>query len=655
MQDKVQNATGTIAKLLLPAAVFLVAIFFLPMTVDFFDFNKHYLLLVLTTIALITWVVHLLLTRRVVITVMPATAALVLLALVFIISGLVQSPTPYLALTGKAATITALALFFVIVTSLNRGKPPLLITFLALAAAVGLSSLVAIIDYFNLDLPFLPGSLQPSPLSFLGFTLPAVPILFYLAMNHKNRAVKFAFFAAVTLTLSAIAAQISLIFIQKSSLLINLPYQAGWAIAVDIFKSGRSAFLGVGPGNFISAFSRLRPLSLNTHPVFWSFRFDVSSNEFLDILTTAGLLGLLFFGASFYLPIRRALTERLHRGNPLVFAVILGLSAYLVSFFFIPASITSLTVAVCLLVLLCLEMKSRQTEGVYDLTIQPLPTGATVFTWIFCLILLAPTAFFWFYAIRAYAASLATYKAIRLLPTNSVASYEEQIKAYQLAPQNPIYRINFAQTSLALAESLAARPSLTDQDRTTISQLIQQAIRESKMAAQIAPASPVAWENLANTYKRILNFAEGASDWAIASYNQAISLDPTNPRLRLDLGGVFYALSDYDNALRQYDLAETLKPDWANTHYNLAAAYKAKENYAKALASMEKVMNLIKLDSPDYALARAEYDKLKTLAPATPPPASTPPSSQLVTPTPIKPSQTKLDLPAESAPVTDYE
>lgn len=670
MKEKIDNITSLIAKLSLPLLAFSIPIFFLPFTADPFTFNKRFLVFVAVTVLLVSWVIRLLFHRRVVISVGPATYPFLLLSGVFILSSLIQSPTPYLSLLGKTSSIVALTLLFVIATTVNKNNSLILPTLLGLSSSVTLLSIISLLGFIGINIPFVPNNLSGDAISLFALLIPLIPLFIALGLNSKELSSKLSFFVAAALSLSASAAQFSILFIQKSQTPLLLPIQAGWAIAVDIFKSGRSAFLGVGPENFISAFTRLRPISLNSNPLYWNLRFTYSSNEFLDVLTTTGILGFILFFLIFYKTIKIVLKERLSSKGAYSRPLLIGLISLIISYLVVPASFTSLFVATILLVLITLNLKTL-TDSTYNLALslfavkvitrldskqeESLSSGQSVFMWIFSLALVSPVVFFWVYASRSYLASIYTQIAAKTLATNSKVSYEKQIQAYNLEPQNPIYRINFAQTSIALANSLASKPNLSEQDRTTITQLVQQAIRESKNAANLSPTNISTWENLAVIYKQLLNFADGSVDWAIATYNQAIAIDPSNPSLRLDLGGVFYARGDYDNAIRLFGQAADLKPDWPNAHYNLASAYKAKKDYIKAVSAMEQVVKLLKPEAADYQKAKDELESLKAMVPKSSTPTTTTetPSDnniQLVTPTPIAKNNNKIVLPKESAP-----
>lgn len=189
-------------------------------------------------------------------------------------------------------------------------------------------------------------------------------------------------------------------------------------------------------------------------------------------------------------------------------------------------------------------------------------------------------------------------------------TYQLMIKAIQLNPYENRYRTSYSQTNLALANSIASNEEITDTDRRTIQQLIEQAIREGKAGVALNRLAAGNWANLANIYRNLANVATGADRWAIATYQQAIALDPNNPQLRLVYGQLLYSLNQFEPAQRQFEAATALKPDFANAHYNLAFAYKQQEKWLLAKNSFEQTLNMVDADSQDYQTAKSELDEV---------------------------------------------
>jgi len=121
------------------------------------------------------------------------------------------------------------------------------------------------------------------------------------------------------------------------------------------------------------------------------------------------------------------------------------------------------------------------------------------------------------------------------------------------------------------------------------------------------------WQTLAGVYRQIVNVAENAPVWAVSAYQQSIVLDPRNPLLRLDLGGIYYLFENFDEAQKLFEQAVSLKPDWANAHYNLAWTYYKKGIFGSAVDQMQIVVGLLDAATQpeDYKAAQKNLDDFK--------------------------------------------
>jgi len=190
------------------------------------------------------------------------------------------------------------------------------------------------------------------------------------------------------------------------------------------------------------------------------------------------------------------------------------------------------------------------------------------------------------------------------------------------------YRISFSQLHLLIANNLAIKirnqktekdqaGKQTEQqetDRQNFSQSIQLAISEAKGAVSLNPQNARNWENLAEIYRNIIGFTQGADVWTISAYQRAIVADPQNPNYRLNLGGVYYSLASYDDAKNMFQQTVVLKPDWPNAYYNLAWASYQKKDYQQAVNAMEGVLRLLDpvKNKDDYNKAKKELEDFKT-------------------------------------------
>ncbi len=86
---------------------------------------------------------------------------------------------------------------------------------------------------------------------------------------------------------------------------------------------------------------------------------------------------------------------------------------------------------------------------------------------------------------------------------------------------------------------------------------------------------------------------------AIASYQQAIDLDPKFAHPHNGLGNVYKAQEKYELAIKSYEQAINLDPQKALYHNNLAEAYFLQGQYELAFANTEQAINLDPKD-PSY-------------------------------------------------------
>ena len=393
-----------------------------------------------------------------------------------------------------------------------------------------------------------------------------------------------------------------------------------WSIAVDALKE--SPLLGIGPGNYLTAFNIYRPLSYNQTDI-WQVRFTSGRSFYLTLLTETGFLGLagiVFLGIAVFKKIKKEVAKKevvqsLLEGN----WFLIPLSLLLVSLTFLPYSLTTLLALSLLLSL------SGATRYLYIPLSSFAPAGGgsrlatKVPTFFATLPILVGFGVFAYFFGRSVLAEYKYQKALTALSQNDgLATYNLLREAITLGSQVDRYHATYTQVNLALASSLVQNrgENLTDQDRQTVTQLIQQAIREGKATVSLNPRRSGNWELLGRTYRDIMAFAEGAADFSIQSFTQAVALDPINPNARLALGGVYYATGKYDDAIRAFELATLAKNDFANAHYNLAIALREKGEIERAISELNTTLSLVDPNSNDFNLIKTEIENLEAKRPA---------------------------------------
>ncbi len=582
--------------------VVMIPFFFLPITANFYDFNKQVLLFITTSALLLVWATKIATERKFTWRSNVFDLPMIVFWIGNLASFLFVSTNRVEALMHPIGfgTVTVLTvLYFVYSNVLDaRGKSlsrtALLVSGVLLAAGSGYQFLevaktLPLPDYLKNPAWTPTGSLLTTA-AYCIIIAPIALLRLFRSFNRKNH-IQTVLHGIITLI---IVGGIGITSFQLATTLkpIILPFWAGWSIGAETLK--QNPLVGVGVENFEMAFSQGKPLALNAGNL-WNIRFGISSNMYLHIFTTLGMLGLLGF-IWLYLSVIALLRSKKNSDIETIVPLLLSSTGFIL----LPPSFLLLFVFVLLIAL------TSNKEEHKELTL----TKAFVFI---PPILAAIMVLIGGYGVaRAYAAEVAFKQSLDAVgQNNGVGAYNAQIKAIKYNPYRESYRTTYSRTNLALATSLAAKKDLTDAERSTVSQLIQQSIREAKNAVVLNRTKVTSWENLANIYREIMGIAQGADQWATESFRQAVALDPSNPNLRVSFGGVLFALKEYDEAAKQFEIAAQLKPDYANAFYNLAAAYREKGDFAKAAMAMERVVALVPPDSNDSTKAKEELDQLK--------------------------------------------
>lgn len=623
----VQNLRTTIKPLLkkqnqifiwlIAILAFMTPLFFLPLTTEFYVFNKTILLYCYIVILLIIWGIKIFFEQKISLIKTDINLPILSLMIVYLASTFIQAPNKIASLSGETGLIICLGLLYFIIVNHFKGRRPAVITMTALIVSSVVLAWLTVFSYLEV---FKTGPIwlqsktwtpTGSALTTLSFVLILLPGTLYWAFKSKETMEKMLLFLASSLQILCLILIVSL-FADKTITLNYLMPQFGWQIAVEGLKNLRTALLGVGPGNFLSAFNQFRPIGLN-NTTSWSLKFTANSNQYFNLLSQVGVLGLI----SYIWIIWKSLSpkENYHKTSLITKVLYICLTTSFIVQLVFNASLLVLLVTFVMIGLLPSTIFSkkmvlgRDTDVEYKTESQGLVWGLIGITTVLTLL-----TFYW--QGRTWMADYYFRQSLLAAQKNQGAeTYNLQIKAIKLNPYNENYRISYSNTSLALANSLAGQTDLTDQEKANINQLISQSIREAKAVTTLNPQISHYWINLANIYRNIINVADGAEQWAVSAYLQAIRTDPTNPILRVDFGGLLFALKNFDQAIIQFTQSVNLKPDYANGYYNLASAYREKEDWINAFSSMQQAVSLVPIDSPDYQKASEELDELRAQLP----------------------------------------
>ncbi len=632
--------------------IFLLPFFFLPLTTDFYLLNKSALFILVVGLMMVFWAVKTLFQQKLALVKTPLNWLVLVFVLSFVLSSYIVSPNLMASLTEPTARVIFLGLLYFIIVNQLVARQTVKKVLVALISSSVLLAWLTIFAYLGVlektGLPWMQGQAwSPTGSVLITAQLMAIllPATWYWALKNKDILQKALLFLAGVLQVISLVLILTL-FWQKKLVLSYLSPVAGWKISVEGLKTFRTAVFGVGPDNFLSAFNRFRPLELNQAQN-WNIKFLANSNQFFNLWSTVGVLGLMIYLSL----ILKSLKKDNFKGPQLNKIVYLILFASVVSQLVFSAHFVLLTITfICLALMQTLqagkeERETWQIKGSWPIS---LLSGAVI---LLCF-------FFGYWQARIWLADQTFYQSLLAAQENKgVETYNLQVKAIQLNGFHEGYRITYANTNLALADSLASQKNITDQDKANIQQLLSQSIREAKVAIDLNPQISAYWLNLAGLYRSIINANNDAADWAAASYLEAVRTDPTNPALRLDFGGLFFSLELYDRAVNQFTQAINLKSDFANGYYNLASAYKAVEDWPNAYAALQQTLSILPADTEDWQTVEKEMAEVKAKLPEPTEQTMTTPEMgterELTTPEPVPSPNAKVGevkLPPDAAP-----
>jgi len=668
---------------LLPLFVFLLPIIFLPFLADTYIWPKVLLVFIAVVISSLLWLRHNIKSRFFSLTLNPFMLVLLFLNLIFFLSAWLASGNLYLSILALGLPFLLGSLLFVVVVSIDLPAQVVRWSLVSAVLAGAALALVAIYQYFDFLSLIIPWSALAdnkiwSPIGGVFNLLYYLPvsliIAIILAWREKQDLKKVLYIVSSAVILIGLFLTLSLLFgADDKYRLWLLPLKTSWSIGLEVLK--RQPLLGVGPGMFMTAFNRFREAGYNLTQV-WNRQFVFAGNTPLHMLTETGFLGLAGWLVFWWTVVKviRLNWDKI-RTSPEGRILSYVLLASLVYQLLLPS-----TLVVWLFILLFLTLyilwlsqtKSSylsrvlialETARVEQGGIRGYRSGMAL-NLVAGLVLAGLLGLSGLFGIRYALAEYHFAKSVRAGAANDAVGLLRHLgQAINYYPWLPKYHSGIAQVHQQVINNILQKEAeaVTDEDRRQLQTSTQVALLQAKAAVQLNPNNANNWAALARLYTNLIGLAQGADQWAVATYQQALALDPVNPVLRTNLTGLLYSLGRLDEAKQQGQLAVQSKPDYANGWFNLALVYEKQKDYQQAHAAMQRVLQFLPLDSPDRQKAQEKLEELKQKIAETnptptpsPPPAGTTftpaPTPVLTQPTPI-PTVTATPLPVPESDI----
>jgi len=376
--------------------------------------------------------------------------------------------------------------------------------------------------------------------------------------------------------------------------------------------------VGSGPATFLYNFTLFRPIELN-QTAFWSVRFDQGFSFLTTFLTTNGLFGILAAFFLLFVFLFVFLRESLENRNFLIIGP--GLFFLIVNLFFYPASFVHLLFIFLVFGFLSVEQTKEIKIG--NGQAKKIRALANLIGLIF---LIALNLVLLYLVCQKYVAAIYYQKGVESPSLDRSLSYLN--KAVILDPQSDLYLRTLSQGLL-----LKVNEFLVQNNQIQIQNHIALSIDSGQKATKLNRVDSLNWLNLASIYENISPIVQRADFFAEENYLKGQKLDPKNPQIFVDLARLFIISTDLSQEanLKQEKLNKAkgllekslaLKSDYAPAHFQIAMISVREGKIKEAINKLEAMkltlpfdtglafqLGLLYYNNKDFEKAQVEFER----------------------------------------------
>jgi len=333
-----------------------------------------------------------------------------------------------------------------------------------------------------------------------------------------------------------------------------------WKGAVAIWQSStKTVLLGTGPETFTHAYYQFRPIEHNMTSE-WELLYNKAHNEFLNYLSTTGLLGftsyLSVLGFSLYQLYQSWKKTADPSNRPLQSALLAGWISLPVTNYW---GFSTVVPQLCLYLFPALAI-SLQTES--DSHKKPPKISGNMSLILISTLTLASIFYFlvfrYWVADINYAAGQKNLRAFSMTqdPNYALTSYQKFSSAYSGNSADPAISSDLSIIAAYMALLTVETSPATASDMTEV------AISASNRSVAISPRHPNYWKNRSKMFIVLSTLKPELLTNARQALEQAALISPTDPRIPFNLGVIANYQEEPDQAVAFFQKALQLKPDF---------------------------------------------------------------------------------------------
>ncbi len=329
---------------------------------------------------------------------------------------------------------------------------------------------------------------------------------------------------------------------------IQLSNSTTWNLVGNSMSgSAKKAILGSGPGTTGIAFGGIKPQDLNK-TIVWSLNFDRGSSEISNVAIETGLLGLITFELTCFLFLIYALFFLLKKTSHTGWLYALGffllwLSLYITHFFYFFNTTFYFLFWLSIALFMAIVHWNKDADEDEHLSLAASPRSAL--SWMFLsLLVLALLLVGAFFEAAVYGSDVVYAQGVAELnkPKPNFATVAGDFgRAIKLNPYRDVYYLAYGQNLIFQASEEAAKPQPNVQQ---IQSWMSDTINAGRAATNISPEKASNWSALAQFYTGIRSLVSGTDQFIIDAWQQAITRDPKNPSLYVQLAQAYSTASE---------------------------------------------------------------------------------------------------------------
>lgn len=389
---------------------------------------------------------------------------------------------------------------------------------------------------------------------------------------------------------------------------LGLSYKGGVGIVEKVIRP--SPILGSGPETFVYNYSLYKPESIN-QTIFWNLRFTNAPAEILSLLSEIGILGILtFLGVItvFLFKVIKSLISRERDSGQLTeikIGLFSGWLGLMVGWFLYPQNITLMFVFWLFFTLLVIASSERKDIKIINLR----ASGkiALVVSFGFIILMIAVIGLLYlggskFIAEIKYKTGLDSIRNGEL-----DLGISKVIQATIVNPYEDKFYRDLVQLILIQINQNLNNPDLDPQEQARRVQIgISNAINSAVRATTLNSKDVTNWIIRGSVYRNLMTLVNGAGAWAVKSYEEALTLEPSNPFIYLEIARTYVSGADLlapqvqeneelrkqvveylDKAVEAYNNAIKLKSNYSPANFEIALVYGRQGRINEMVTKME--------------------------------------------------------------------